>query len=444
MFIYHFIIDIFNRYPSLYYGLPIWFLVLLLLPLAIPFFWTLAQHLSEKYWRYEDRAKALEYAFSQIRPNSKAQRYFNRYLNTIFILDLVFVLFVLVHGTKISELLTPERTLIWGVVFCFRFFIKRMKESLQDKMKSDLTDWVRNKLNDILATCSDFFVLSFIGDRPNCEAFFDKIFIFPEAKQCSLSVPHLGPLFFDPFHLNGAALVEDSSLFIFEGKENIVIHTKCTLRNLLKLQYKPSIAESDEDFQALLSGLPYHLMRAKTHDTTWDCVKQVLATNEDEQDSVAQYQRTPFEKEIFDQYMPYMKGVFTTDIPRVELFPEYVTKMRSSQSSLELFWHDNAGAPTWIPLYPRDEGDSITDRLQNLVRKHKRAKLADKTITNHLDEHHIVTPDTEAHQGPEQALELDTTETASTSVNLGKTPAQDDDTLVSTESEAENTVEPET
>lgn len=442
MIIYDSIVEIFNQYPSLWSGLPIWILLVFLLPLAIPFLWTLAQHFSDKYWRYEDRAKALEYTFSQIRPRSKVQKAFNRYFNFIFILDISIILFALSHGTGVSELLTPERTLTWAIVWCFRFFIKQLKKSLQDKIKDEVTGWTKNKLNDILAICSDFFVLSFIGDRPNCEAFFDKVFIFPEAKKCSLADPSLGPLFFDPFHLNGAALVEDSSLFIFDGKDNIVIHTKCTLRNLLKLEYKPSIAETDEDFEGVLAGLPYHLVKEKTHNTTWDCVKQVLAVEEDEEDSVAQYEREPFDDSVFDKYMPYMKGVFSTDIPRVELFPEYVTKMRSSQSSLELFWHDNAGAPTWIPLYPREAGESITDKLQTLVRKHKRAKLADRTITSHLDNQQMVQPAAESELPADEPNAETAPENERDTISLDKSAKSEEEGLPSLEKIDEEETEP--
>lgn len=418
MIVYDFILGIFDRFPSLWSGLPIPALLLLLLPLAIPFCWTLMQQFSEKYWRYEDRAKALDYALSHIRPTSRIQNYFNSYFKLVFLFDLSIMLFALLHDAPVQALLTPGRVLTWGIAWMFRFFIKHMKRSLQDRIKDDVVGWVRHKFNDILGICSDFFVLSFIADRPNCQATFNKVYIFPETKKGSLEDQSLGPLFCDPFYLKGAALVDDSSLFLFDGKDNIVIHTQKTLRNLLKLEFKPTLAAKDEGLEEVVAGLPYKKIQAKTHGTTWDCVKQVMAVEEGEKDSAVQYEREPFDDHTFQQYMPYMCGIFNADIPRVELFPEYVTKVESKNDALELYWHGNAGAPTIIPFYAREAGESITDQLQSLIRKHRRANLADKTITSHLAYKNIPTPATPA-PAPAKATKETNINNASDSENKG-------------------------
>jgi hypothetical protein len=401
MIVYDIMIDLYNRYPTLWYGLPESTVFLLLIPLIAPFSWTLLQHLSRRYCRFKDRAIALEYAFSQIRPRSRLQRFFNRYFTAIFLLDLTLIIFALAHDTDINSLLTPERVLIWGIAWSFRIFIKHLKRSLQDSLREEQINWAKHRINDILAICSDFFVLSFISDHPQSQALFDKIFIFPEAKPSSFALEIFGPLCFDAFHLNGVALADDSSLFMFDGKDNIVIHTKETLRNLLKLDYQPKLAEKDEQLLEILSGLPYYLLKEKTRNTTWDCVRQVMG---EESDSVEQYERAPFDDQSFETIMPYMRGLFTPGIPRVELFLEYVTKIISSPSSFEIFWHGNPRAPTWIPLYPRQEGELITDKIQHVIRKHRRAKLSDKSIACRLpsDESRasLVVPSTE--NAPEQ------------------------------------------
>lgn len=380
--LYNTILEIYANHPYLWSGLPTGWVFLLLLPLLISFGWTLAQQCSDQNWRYHDRANGLEFALNQIRPQSTTLRYFNRYFAIIFLIELIFFAFALVHGKPIVAVISPLKALLWGFAFSLKLFIKRIKWAIQDKIRGEMVGWVKQEFNTILSTCSDFFVLNFISERPNCQAFFDKIFIFPEAKPGSLTIPELGPLFSDPFHLNGVALVDDSSLFMFDGKDSVIVHVKSTLRNLLKMQYKPELAEKDEGLLEIIAALPYSLLQQKMVQTRWDCVRQVIG---EEEDSLEQYEREPFDDATFEKYMPYMKGIFSLNIPRIELFPEYVTKIVSTGTSVELFWHSTAGAPTWIPHYPRAAGVSITDQLQDLVRKHRRAKLADAPITERLN-----------------------------------------------------------
>ncbi|MEJ2754426.1 MAG: hypothetical protein P8104_00940 [Gammaproteobacteria bacterium] len=375
------ILEFFQSHPSLWLGLPLPCLIVLLSPTALLFVYFMRQHLNEKHWRYVDRVKALEYAFTQTRPPSRRLYFLNRYLAAVAVLDFVLMVFCYFHGSSFAAMLTPPRGLIWIFALALTVFNHIAKTSLQDKMKDAHVTWVKLTLNTCLAELSDYLVLRFLAIHGDCEEIFEKIFIFPEAPEDSTACEGLGPFCQDPLHLTGVFLTQDTSIFILDKSSHLILHTKDTLRNLLAAEFNGS-PEPDEGLLEAVQALPFTQTAAKVVNHCWDCVRLELAQDDDSEDAPLQYSKKPEESERLIQRIPIYKGEFTQAIKSIELFPINVMKMTLVDENLHMSWQGDSGEPVWIPGYPSESGDTLITRLQNRVRRHKRILLAETTWEN--------------------------------------------------------------
>jgi len=349
-------------------GLSIPFLLIALSPVVLAFVVSLIQKLQAKSISFREHQEALEYAFSGLRPQSRRLKIVRRYLTLLFLTDTGLFVASFLKLTDPSWLPVIIRGAIWLMVFVFSGFITRLHRAHQDQLMAEKKQWAQSTLSQCVKWCSDYLLIKFYVHQDTLMNDIQQVFVFPEVKSDSVDYPSIGDFFFDPLYLNIVVVTKGDSIFSLSPDHLLAIHTKNTLRNLLRRKYQQ---EGHAATEAMMPAVPPDLMEVICQKISHVCYESVtLPTQKDHQP--VQVYRDTLDAAGLNEHYSYLMGGFSQPLQTDESFLQEVVKLVYGGSFLELHWAvAGVNRVIWIPKYSGAGDSSAVNAIQSRIRKFK-------------------------------------------------------------------------